>query len=78
MPVPSRPSSRRLLAAGCAVAQGLLLAVLPQGGQHGARRNAWAGMARDAQLSRARRDAGRAMDLAVAAAGHAQACSSVR
>lgn len=60
-PLP-RPSTSLLLA------RVVVLAVLPHGGQQTARRNAWAGMAADAQRSRARRDAAAAMDVAVAAA----------
>jgi hypothetical protein len=76
MPVLPRPSLRSLAATHRSALPSLLLMVLPQGGQLVARRNAWAGMARDAQLARARRDAGRAIDLAVAAAEHSRACSS--
>jgi hypothetical protein len=56
-PLP-RPST------GPALAQALLLAVLPHGGQLSARRNAWAGMVDDAQRARARREAETALDLA--------------
>ena len=59
-PLVPRPSSSLLLA------QALLLALLPHGGQDTARRNAWAGMAADAQRNRARREASLAMDAAVA------------
>ena len=48
--------------------QGLLLTVLPHGGQHVARRNAWAGMAADASRARARREAEVALSLAGAVA----------
>lgn len=46
------------------------LAVLPHGGQRSARRNAWAAMSSDAAQARARYDAERALDHAVARAGH--------
>ena len=55
------------------VAQGLLLTVLPHGGQHVARRNAWAGMSSDAARGRARREAEAALLLAVTAAAGAPA-----
>lgn len=45
--------------------QDLVLTALPHGGQRAARRNAWAGMSRDAARSRARREA----QAALAAAG---------
>jgi hypothetical protein len=51
--------------AGLALGQALLLAVLPHGGQHTARRNAWAGMVDDAQQSRARREAAAALAAAL-------------
>ena len=60
-------------ASGLAAGQTLLLALLPHGGQHASRRNAWSGMAADAQRARARREAAVALDLAVAttqARGH--------
>jgi hypothetical protein len=44
--------------------QQLLMIAFPHGGQGHARRNAWAGMAQDASVARARREA----DLAMAAA----------
>ncbi|HWG93045.1 MAG TPA: hypothetical protein VNU66_02315 [Mycobacteriales bacterium] len=44
--------------------QAAVLALAPHGGQHAARRNAWAGMSTDAARARARREA----DAAVAAA----------
>ena len=44
--------------------QSLSLLLAPHGGQHLARRNAWAGMSRDAVMKRDRREA----DLALAAA----------
>ena len=53
--------------------QALVLAVLPHGGQHTARRNAWAGMSSDAARGRARREADAAVALAVAAAAGAPA-----
>ena len=46
------------------IAQDLMLAVLPGGGQRTARRNAWSGMAADAARSRATREA----EAAIAAA----------
>ena len=51
-----------------AVSQQLLMAALPHGGQRVARRNAWASMAADAALTRARREAAEAMDWAIAQA----------
>jgi hypothetical protein len=72
------PPVSRSFAAGLGAAQSLLLVVLPQGGQQAARRNAWSGMARDARLARAHRDAGRAMDRAVAAAAQPAARASAR
>ena len=45
--------------------QDILLALAPAGGQQTARRNAWAGMSRDAAASRDRREA----EAAVAALG---------
>ena len=50
------------------VVQGLVLAVLPHGGQLTARRNAWAGMASDAARARSRREADAALAVALAAA----------
>ena len=50
-----------------ALAQGLLLALLPHGGQLTARRNAWAGMVADAQQTRAWRES-----TAAVAAAHAR------
>jgi hypothetical protein len=44
--------------------QAALLAAAPFGGQHTARRNAWAAMSADAARGRARRDAEAAMGLA--------------
>lgn len=52
-------------AAGLVLAQSLLLTLLPDGGQHGSRRNAWAGMVADASLARARRDVDAALGLAL-------------
>lgn len=49
------------------LAQQLLLAVLPHGGQHTARCNAWAGMASDAARARARREADAALAACAAA-----------
>jgi hypothetical protein len=51
--------------------QQLALTAFPHGGQGHARRNAWAGMVRDASLSRNRREADAAM--AVAADRYRQA-----
>ncbi|MCW2615065.1 MAG: hypothetical protein JWN08_2059 [Frankiales bacterium] len=45
------------------VAQGLLL---PHGGQHRARQNAWSGMSREAALGRDRREAEHALAVATA------------
>jgi len=47
-------------------AQAFVLAVVPHGGQRSARRNAWASMSQDAATARARKEAGSAMDRAVA------------
>jgi hypothetical protein len=60
VPRPPLPSPLSTLALGRAV----VLALVPHGGQHTARRNAWAGMAADAQRSRARREAEDALDVA--------------
>ena len=46
------------------LAQSLLLTVAPHGGQHVARRNAWAAMVADAQRGRGRREAAEALDAA--------------
>ncbi len=59
LPVPS-------LARSVPLTQTLLLALLPHGGQHTARRNAWSAMATDAGRARARRDAAAALVLAEA------------
>ena len=47
--------------------------LLPHGGQHRARQNAWAGMSRDAALMRDRREAERALAGAHHGAGGARA-----
>ena len=47
--------------------------LLPHGGQHRARQNAWAGMSRDAALVRDRREAERALASAHHGAGGARA-----
>ncbi len=47
------------------VARDLLLLAVPHGGQQHARRNAWAGMSRDAGLARDRRAAEAAVDAAL-------------
>lgn len=52
------------------VLQGFLV---PHGGQHRARQNAWAGMSRDAALGRDRREAERALLAAGQALGSARA-----
>ena len=44
------------------LAEALLLAAVPEGGQRTARRNAWAGMVRDASLAQARREAAASME----------------
>ena len=49
------------------LAQSLLLLIVPHGGQHTARRNAWARMSVDAAWSRDNREAAAAVDLASAA-----------
>ena len=49
--------------------QSLSLLLAPHGGQHVARRNAWAGMSRDAALARDRRAAELALAVAAAQAG---------
>ena len=67
------PRPAVLLRPAVPLAQALLLAVLPHGGQHAARRNAWAGMSADAARGRARREAEAALALAVAAASAAPA-----
>ena len=51
-----------------AVLQTTLLALVPQGWQHTARRNAWAGMSSDAARARARREAEQALQVATARA----------
>ena len=56
------------LAAAAPLAQALLLAVLPHGGQLAARRNAWAGMASDAARARAWREVDAALTVSTAAA----------
>jgi len=58
-------------AAGLALAQAVVLALLPDGGQRGSRRNAWAGMVADASLTRTRRDADAAL-----AVSRARACAA--
>jgi hypothetical protein len=64
VPVPRPPFSP--LAPGLALGRAVLLTVAPHGGQHTARRNAWAAMVADAQRARARRDADGALDAAQA------------
>ena len=49
------------------LAQSLVLLLVPHGGQHTARRNAWAGMSADAARGRDRREAQAAVELASAA-----------
>ena len=56
------------LTSGLALGQTVLLVLLPHGGQHASRRNAWSGMVADAQRTRARREASAALDAAVAVA----------
>ncbi len=51
--------------------QGLLLALLPHGGQLTAQRNAWAGMVSDAQQARAWRES-----TAAVAAAHTRSASA--
>jgi len=55
------PLVRRAASGVVPVAQSLLLAAVPQGGQFAARRNAWAGMTGNAATARARREADRAL-----------------
>ena len=49
------------------LAQSLALLLVPHGGQHGARQNAWAGMSADAARGRDRREAQAAVELATSA-----------
>ena len=49
------------------LAQSLLLLLIPHGGQHTARQNAWSGMSADAVRARDRREAQAAVELATAA-----------
>ena len=49
------------------LAQSLVLILVPHGGQHAARQNAWAGMSADAARGRERREAQAAVDLAASA-----------
>ena len=46
------------------LAQSLVLILVPHGGQHAARQNAWAGMSADAARGRERREAQAAIELA--------------
>jgi ketopantoate reductase len=48
--------------------QSLVLMMSPHGGQHSARKNAWASMAQDAQRARQRREAEAAVGAAIARA----------
>lgn len=48
----------------------LAMTLLPHGGQRAARQNAWAGMSADLAMSKARREAEAAMDVATARARH--------
>ena len=49
------------------LAQSLVLLLVPHGGQHTARQNAWAGMSADAARGRDRREAQAAVELAASA-----------
>ena len=49
------------------LAQSLVLLLVPHGGQHAARRNAWAGMSADAARGRERWEAQAAVELATSA-----------
>ena len=49
------------------LAQSLVLLLVPHGGQHAARQNAWAGMSADAARGRDRREAQAAIELATSA-----------
>ena len=49
------------------LAQSLVLLLVPHGGQHAARQNAWAGMSADAARGRDRREAQAAVELATSA-----------
>ena len=49
------------------LAQSVVLLLVPHGGQHSARRNAWAGMSADAARGRERREAKAAVELATSA-----------
>ena len=62
-------SVQTTVTASAALARGVLLAVLPAGGQRAARRNAWAGMSRDAVQARDRREADAAVSTAQLRAG---------
>jgi hypothetical protein len=48
--------------------QSVILMVSPHGGQHSARKNAWASMAEDSQRARQRREAESFLHLAIARA----------
>jgi hypothetical protein len=59
-------SVARLVHRSTSTGQAALLFLLPQGGQHVARRNAWASMATDVARATARSEAAAALTLAVA------------
>jgi hypothetical protein len=58
-------SLTRLVHRSTSTGQAALMFLLPHGGQHLARRNAWASMASDVARARARNEAAAAMALAV-------------
>lgn len=60
MPIALVALPARMIRTGASVGCEVLLAVLPHGGQHGARRNAWAAMVDDHARSKMRREAERA------------------
>ena len=62
-------SVQTTVTASAALARSVVLAVMPDGGQRVARRNAWAGMSRDAVRARDRRDADAAVHVAQLRAG---------
>lgn len=65
MTVPHAPRRSRLLRTARITTQGLVLLALPHGGQHAARRNAWAAMSADSTRARGRREVTTALDAAL-------------
>ena len=65
MTVPNSPRRSRLLRTARTTSQGLILLAFPHGGQHAARRNAWASMSGDSARARGRREATTALDTAL-------------